>query len=94
MLPKCEINVKLLAKRDNVDYAKEGVDLLNGGKMYKLLLIVAVLTTTGCTGGKIVDVKSPCASLGEPCGPRQPINDWWLREEGLIGFNTVEFTRK
>jgi hypothetical protein len=25
------------------------------------------------------DLKSPCAgNAGSPCGPRHPVNDWWL----------------
>lgn len=45
---------------------------------------------SSCTSNKVVDVKSPCASLGEPCGPRRPINDWWMREEGLITYNYIK----
>lgn len=26
------------------------------------------------------DLKSPCAgNAGSPCGPRVPVNDWWLK---------------
>jgi len=29
------------------------------------------------------DLKSPCAGDdGSPCGPRRPVNDWWLSQEG------------
>ncbi len=30
---------------------------------------------------KVVDVKSPCVSTNNgPCGPKKPINDWWLKD--------------
>jgi hypothetical protein len=29
------------------------------------------------------DLKSPCAGAdGSPCGPRIPVNDWWLNQQG------------
>jgi len=27
------------------------------------------------------DLKSPCVGAeGSPCGPRRPVNDWWLNQ--------------
>lgn len=30
---------------------------------------------------KVIEVKSPCVSAQDgPCGPRIPVNDWWLKD--------------
>ena len=49
--------------------------------MKKLLLaIIITVSLTGCKS-KVIDIKSPCVSTNDgPCGPKQPINDWWLKE--------------
>ncbi len=45
--------------------------------MKKLVLILALFTIS-CSNG-VIDVKSPCVSNDDgPCGPKKPINDWWL----------------
>ena len=48
--------------------------------MKRLLIIVFLpLTIASCTVGKVMDIKSPCVSTNDgPCGPKKPINDWWL----------------
>jgi hypothetical protein len=47
--------------------------------MKKLLIVLLVLISSSCSK-KIIDVKSPCVSIGDgPCGPKIPINDWWLK---------------
>lgn len=41
------------------------------------VLMLGVLSA--CTLPKS-DLKSPCAGAeGSPCGPRVPVNDWWLK---------------
>lgn len=38
-----------------------------------------MLLFSSCTK-RVIDVKSPCVSNeGGPCGPKMPINDWWLK---------------
>lgn len=48
--------------------------------MKNLILILAVFFFAVSCSSKVIDVKSPCVS-GEdgPCGPKKPINDWWLK---------------
>ncbi len=44
-------------------------------------LMFLMAMTANCSK-KVVDIKSPCASNdGGPCGPRKPINDWWLKQQ-------------
>lgn len=44
-------------------------------------LISLIVMTANCSK-KVVDIKSPCASNdGGPCGPRKPVNDWWLKQQ-------------
>lgn len=46
-------------------------------KLIILFLFVAAISS--CSTGNVVDVKSPCVSNDNgPCGPKKPINDWWL----------------
>lgn len=43
-------------------------------------IFFSLLFLTSCSGNKIVDIKSPCVSTEDgPCGPKKPINDWWLK---------------
>jgi len=50
--------------------------------MKKLILTLIVLTITISCSTKTVDVRSPCVSNdGGPCGPKKPINDWWLNKK-------------
>ena len=45
---------------------------------YTLLFSTILLLGNSCSS-KVVDVKSPCVSNdGGPCGPKKPINTWWL----------------
>jgi len=47
--------------------------------MKKLILLVILSFTISCSS-KVVDVKSPCVSNEDgPCGPKMPINDWWMK---------------
>lgn len=50
----------------------------------KKFIITVLLSTisfvTSCSNGNVIDIKSPCVSLESgPCGPKRPINDWWLK---------------
>ena len=45
-----------------------------------LVLILLSFFLMSCSS-KVIDVKSPCVSIGDgPCGPKKPINDWWLKD--------------
>jgi hypothetical protein len=50
-------------------------------------LIIAFLLSfllSACSGGRTMDVKSPCVSKKDgPCGPRIPVNDWWLNKQSI-----------
>jgi hypothetical protein len=48
--------------------------------MKNFLIILLFLGLASCAN-KVVDIKSPCVS-GEdgPCGPKKPINDWWIKD--------------
>ena len=46
-----------------------------------LSVLILFLAIQSCTGGKVVDVKSPCVSgRGGPCDDRKPINTWIEKE--------------
>ncbi len=46
---------------------------------YAMIILAATVALTGCTGSKREDLKSPCVGAEDsPCGPRRPVNDWWL----------------
>jgi hypothetical protein len=48
--------------------------------MKKLVPILMILCFAFSCQNKVVDVKSPCVSSEDgPCGPKKPINDWWLK---------------
>jgi len=50
-------------------------------KTIKLIILTIFLTTLFSCTHKVVDIKSPCVSKrGGPCGPKKPINDWWLKD--------------
>ena len=53
--------------------------------MKKIILLFLTLTfISSCSGGRTLDIKSPCVSNDDgPCGPRKSINDWWLKEKGI-----------
>lgn len=45
-----------------------------------LIITLLILGLTSCTN-KVVDIKSPCVSSEDgPCGPKKPINDWWIKD--------------
>lgn len=47
--------------------------------MKKITTILLVLFAVSSCATKTVDIKSPCVSKNDgPCGPKRPINDWWL----------------
>lgn len=49
-----------------------------------LILILLSLVVSSCSGGRVMDVKSPCVSTEDgPCGPRKSVNDWWLKNNSL-----------
>jgi hypothetical protein len=42
------------------------------------LILLALGLLAACSTPH-TDMKSPCAGNdGSPCGPRRPVNDWWL----------------
>lgn len=50
-------------------------------RLLTLLLVagIAVGSLSACTSKKNKDLVSPCAGAeGSPCGPKRPVNDWWL----------------
>lgn len=47
--------------------------------MKKIISLLILVFAVACSR-KLVDVKSPCVSTDDgPCGPKKPINDWWLK---------------
>ncbi len=43
-----------------------------------------MVALSSCTGGKVMDIKSPCVSAEDgPCGPRKSVNDWWLKNNKI-----------
>jgi hypothetical protein len=47
--------------------------------MKKLILTLILCFAASCQH-KVIDIKSPCVSTEDgPCGPKKPINDWWLK---------------
>lgn len=58
--------------------------------MKKLILIISLLTLVTSCKSKTLDIKSPCVSLEDgPCGPKKPINDWWLKGQQGSNKNSV-----
>lgn len=55
--------------------------------MKKIILILSLLTLISSCKSKTIDIKSPCVARdGGPCGPKTPINDWWMKNsEGSKG---------
>jgi uncharacterized protein YceK len=52
--------------------------------MKKIVLIFIVLLMSSCASSKTIDIKSPCVSASDgPCGPRMPVNDWWLDKKAV-----------
>ncbi len=46
----------------------------------KTFMIFAIAAVTFSCKNRIVDINSPCVFNEEgPCGPKKPINDWWLK---------------
>lgn len=47
-------------------------------------LVVSFIGVQGCKK-KAPELKSPCVGVeGSPCGPRKPVNDWWLKGEDAV----------
>ncbi len=44
--------------------------------------IILLLTILSSCTKKMVDIKSPCVSIEQesPCGPKKPINEWWIKD--------------
>ncbi|MBL0725685.1 MAG: type IV secretion system protein VirB7 [Alphaproteobacteria bacterium] len=55
------------------------------GKIFgKICLLVTVALLSGCASSKVIDLKSPCVSNhGGPCA-RVPVNDWFLKSNGIV----------
>jgi hypothetical protein len=48
--------------------------------MKKLILILSFFALISSCSSRTIDIKSPCVSRDDgPCGPKKPINDWWMR---------------
>ncbi|MBL6664573.1 MAG: hypothetical protein ISQ34_01880 [Rickettsiales bacterium] len=44
-----------------------------------ILLFSTILLFANSCSSRVIDVKSPCVSTEDgPCGPKKPINNWWL----------------
>ncbi|MFM7620131.1 MAG: lipoprotein [Alphaproteobacteria bacterium] len=57
--------------------------------MKKIILFLTIFLTITACQNKVVDIKSPCVSLeGGPCGPKKPINDWWLKNQNNTKTNS------
>lgn len=59
-----------------------------------ILVAIFLITLANSCSKRIVDIKSPCVANGiitnkgaskSPCGPRIPVNQWWM-------INTLENT--
>jgi hypothetical protein len=49
--------------------------------MKNFLILAFFLCGLSSCSTKVVDIKSPCVSNEEgPCGPKKPINDWWIKD--------------
>ncbi len=43
------------------------------------VMITLMLGVLAACQAPHTELKSPCAGTeGSPCGPRHPVNDWWL----------------
>lgn len=48
--------------------------------MRKIVLLLSFVVALASCSSKTVDIKSPCVSTDDgPCGPKKPINDWWMK---------------
>ncbi len=50
--------------------------------LLRLLLIAMVMVSLqSCSNPfKKDELKSPCVGLDDsPCGPKRPVNDWWIK---------------
>jgi hypothetical protein len=48
-------------------------------KIRNVLMLGVLLGALAACSTPHPDLKSPCAgNEGSPCGPRHPVNDWWL----------------
>ena len=46
-----------------------------------IMVCTAMLVLSACDSS-IEVLKSPCAGLEDsPCGPKRPVNDWWLKQD-------------
>jgi len=52
--------------------------------MIRIFIFISLFFISSCFGKKYVDIKSPCVSSeGGPCGPKIPVNNWWLKEYNI-----------
>ena len=50
-------------------------------KIRTALTVVFLLGLLASCSLPHTDLKSPCVGIeGSPCGPRKPVNDWWLND--------------
>jgi hypothetical protein len=49
--------------------------------MRKIIIITCLLALTACGSEKIETLKSPCVSTEDTCGPKRPVNNWWLQQK-------------
>ncbi|MBU6139974.1 MAG: hypothetical protein KGP29_00250 [Proteobacteria bacterium] len=46
----------------------------------KKIILFAILFCAASCNNKVIDIKSPCVSTEDgPCGPKKPVNEWWLK---------------
>jgi len=43
-----------------------------------VIILLSLLALSACESEKVEVLKSPCASLDETCGPKRPVNEWWI----------------
>lgn len=60
---------------------REGSNVMHHGvhTMRKIVAVLALFVLVACESEKVEVMKSPCVGLeGSPCGPKRPVNEWWL----------------
>jgi hypothetical protein len=47
----------------------------------RALITLMLIGILGACSNPRSDLTSPCVGAeGSPCGPRRPVNDWWLKD--------------
>ena len=58
--------------------------------MKNFLILALFLCGLSSCSTKVVDIKSPCVSSEDgPCGPKKPINDWWIKDYKKYHSNSL-----